>query len=225
MDLPALLAEFLARLSGGYALCLALIGPVVPQGPWRRVSLFVIAALCVAGIAAGLDWRVCAATGAAALVLERALAFGAPPATILALLPFGAWMLWPPAVDRVASAVLLGGALGAMLLGHSYLTARGLSFRPLQRMTLGLLVVLVLRAALVLPLAFRSGLLMGDVVYLSMRAAFGLMLALVFAWMAFQCARIRSNQSATGILYVVTALVFMGELVAIYLRLERDLPA
>jgi hypothetical protein len=35
---------------------------------------------------------------------------------------------------------------------------------------------------------------------------------LVFGWMAWQSARIRSTQSATGILYVVVIFCFLGEL-------------
>ena len=46
-----------------------------------------------------------------------------------------------------------------------------------------------------------------------------------FGWMAWQCAKIESNQSATGILYAVTALIFMGELTAIFLHETRGMIA
>jgi len=40
----------------------------------------------------------------------------------------------------------------------------------------------------------------------------GLVAPLVLTWMAWQTARIRSTQSATGILYVVVIFCFLGEL-------------
>ena len=40
----------------------------------------------------------------------------------------------------------------------------------------------------------------------------------VLGWMAWQTARIRSTQSATGILYVVIILCFLGELTSLLLR-------
>ena len=41
---------------------------------------------------------------------------------------------------------------------------------------------------------------------------------LALTWMAWQAARIRSTQSATGILYVVVLLSFLGELTGQLLR-------
>ena len=43
MNLDVILPVFLARLIGGYAICLGLFGPLVSQGSWRKVSLFVMA--------------------------------------------------------------------------------------------------------------------------------------------------------------------------------------
>jgi hypothetical protein len=40
----------------------------------------------------------------------------------------------------------------------------------------------------------------------------GLIAPLVLGWMAWEAARIRSTQSATGILYVVVIVSFLGEL-------------
>ena len=225
MDLTAILALFLARMAGGYAICLALIGPMVTQGSWRRISCFVIAGVCLAGMASGLPWLPCVATAAACVLLERAIVFGAPRFATLAVLPFGVWLLWPPTFGSVASAIAIGGTLGAMLLGHSYLTAHGLSFDPLKRMALLLFAIMIARTLFVLPVFFEDGLVMGDWIFLTMRATFGLMLPLVFGWMAYRCVAIESNQSATGILYAMTALVFMGELTAVYLFLERGLSA
>jgi hypothetical protein len=50
------------------------------------------------------------------------------------------------------------------------------------------------------------------VLWLPLRWGLGFVLPLVFGWMAWQSARIRSTQSATGILYVVVIFCFLGEL-------------
>jgi len=225
MDLAEILALFLVRLAGGYAICLAVIGPRVTEGPWRTVSCFCIAGVCAVAIGAGTPWLPCAALAAACLVLERALAFGAPDIAPMGLLPFAVWLLWPLSLSGVASAVAIGGTLGAMLLGHSYLTARSLSFDPLRRMAILLFGIMVMRAAVVVPVFFDDSLVMGDWIYLTMRSVFGLALPILFGWMAYKCVEIKSNQSATGILYAMTALVFLGELTAVYLYLQRGLAA
>lgn len=229
-DLSLVLGVFVARMAGGYALCLGLLGPSVRQGSWRRVSLFVIAGLSAVALAAGVPAWPCAALGLAALLLERAIAFDLKGlATTPWILPFGAWILF--AAERfdlttVPSAVAIGGTLGAMLLGHSYLTARGLTFEPLKRMAWALFLVLLLRLATVAPVFFSANLELMDWVFVAMRVSLGLLLPLVLAWMVIQCVRIESNQSATGILYAMTVLVgFFGELVAVYLKLGPGIAA
>ena len=48
--------------------------------------------------------------------------------------------------------------------------------------------------------------------WLPVRWGLGLIAPLVLGWMAWETARIRSTQSATGILYVVVILCYLGEL-------------
>jgi hypothetical protein len=233
MSVDAVLAVFLARMAGGYAACLALVGPNVDKGPWPKVSLFVIAALSIVAFAAGAPWMAALGTAAAALLLERWLAFGKSVGWTVALAPFGVWLVvateWGrhPGFDSVASALAVGGSLAAMLLGHGYLTARGLSFKPLRHVSLLLLGILVCRAFTVAPVFFAyDNVAMMDWVFISMRTALGLLLPLVLAWMVYQCVKIESNQSATGILYAVTVLVAVfGELIAVYLKLNSGIEA
>ncbi len=230
-ELPQVLALFVLRMASGYALCLGLIGPGVTRGSWRRVSLFVIAALAVVAAVSGAPAAPTLSFAGAALLLERALTFQVkglstpvwivPPA-LVALLAAE----WPPGIDTFPSAVAIGGTLGAMLLGHSYLTARGLSFEPLRRMALLLFGILLLRGLSVIPAFLMHDLAMMDLVLLSMRVGLGLLLPLLLGWMVLQCVRVRSNQSATGILYAMTVLVgVFGELVAVYLRVHARIPA
>lgn len=225
------LTLFLARLVGGYAICFAAIGPKVTKGPWPRVSLFVIAGLSLAATAAGGNLWAGLGTAVGALLLERARLFGIPfLRSPIAILPFAAWTILArepvPGFDTLLGGVAAGGTLAAMLLGHGYLTARGLSFDPLRILARALFVVLLLRAASVAPLFLGDAALQtGDWIYLSARVAFGLLLPLLFGWMVIECVKLQSNQSATGILYAMTALVGGGELIAAFLKVSEGIAA
>jgi hypothetical protein len=227
---PAL-AVFLSRMAGGYAIVLGLFGPSVAKGSWRDVSLFVIAGLSALALAAGAPWIPCAATGVLALLLQRAIAYKLPAvSSTLWLAPLGAmliaWTEWRPPWTAFPGAIVAGGTLGAMLLGHSYLTARGLSFAPFKRMAYLLFLLLVLRTLSVAPAFLGHNLQMMDWVFLSLRAGLGLLVPLLLGWMVIQCVKIESNQSATGILYAMTVLVCLfGELIAAYLSVGRGIPA
>ena len=223
MNIEPVLSLFLARLIAGYCVCLALLGPRVTAGSWPRVSLFVIAGLCTVGIPAGISWPACAAAGGLALGIERARTFSVPVLrSTLWMLPAGLWVWaareWPPTFSGIAGGVAAGGALATMLLGHSYLTARGLTFRPMKIMANVLFYLLILRTVQVgIAMLMADRLAAGDWIFLSARIAFGLFLPLVFGWMVIQCVKIESNQSATGILYAMTALLGAGELIAAFL--------
>ena len=162
-----------------------------------------------------------------AVISSRSYQYSTGVAAFMAL---GLWALlaneWPPGLDTFPSALLLGGTLGAMLLGHSYLTVRQLGFGPLRRMAYLLFAVLILRALSVAPAFLGPRLEMMDYIYLMLRCGLGLFVPLVLGWMVIQCVKIESNQSATGILYAMTVLVgVFGELIAVYLRLTRGIAA
>jgi len=246
LEMLPVLALFLARVVSGYAICLALVGPRVTSGTWPRVSLFVIAGLAFAAFAAGAHWMSLVVAGLA-LLMERARTFSLPVlSSTWWMLPagLGFWAAheityaggWPPSVAGptanavgaslagLAGGIVAGGTLGTMLLGHSYLTARNLGFGPLQFMAKLLFVLLIARTLHVgIVLAMADGLGM-DWIYISARIAFGLFLPLVFGWMVLQCVKIESNQSATGILYAMTAMVGGGELIAAFLQITSGLP-
>ena len=122
-------------------------------------------------------------------------------------------------VDDLTSAGVLGAATSAMLMGHSYLIAPAMSLNPLYRL-LGLTgAMLLLRVSLAgLGLYWWTGrpaagtLEAEMLLWLGVRWIIGLVGPLVLGWMAWETARIRSTQSATGILYVVVILSFLGEL-------------
>ncbi len=141
------------------------------------------------------------------------------------------------ALNFVSAAVLLGGALAAMILGHWYLVSRKLSFTPLARVTTTLLAVLMFRMAVTCvaiwaqeglwsEMVQRAGLmsfLLHPGTFLMTRLLFGFIAPLVLLFMVWRCVRIRSNQSATGILYVVVAFVLIGEIIAKYMFVSHRL--
>jgi len=118
-----------------------------------------------------------------------------------------------------ASAALLGAAMTAMLLGHFYLIAPGMSLTPLMRL------LAVLAGAILLRMSIAgwglwswssehslSNLDNETVLWLPVRWGVGFLGPLVLAWLAWLSVRIRSTQSATGILYVAVVFCFLGEL-------------
>jgi hypothetical protein len=124
-----------------------------------------------------------------------------------------------PFLGDLTSAAVLGSALTAMLIGHSYLIAPAMSLVPLYRMLTALAVSLVLRAGAAtaeLWLWTADGgtarLTKEMTLWLAVRWIVGLIGPLVLCWLAWETTRIRSTQSATGIVYVVVILCFLGEL-------------
>jgi hypothetical protein len=133
--------------------------------------------------------------------------------------------------DDLTAAALLGSAMTAMLVGHSYLISPGLSIQPLMRQLYALGIAILLRAAVAgAALWFwtadheLTNLNDETVLWLPVRWLVGLAGPLGFGWLAYRTAKIRSTQSATGILYVVVILTFLGELTSLLLMRETGLP-
>jgi hypothetical protein len=116
-----------------------------------------------------------------------------------------------PDVAVLAGAAALGSSLVALSLGHWYLVSPAMAVRPLVRVSFVILAALLLQLALVvaaLPQLTNSGILAG------VRILFGLVIPIPLAVMTWRTARIRSLDSATGLLYLVVALVLAGEITA-----------
>jgi DMSO reductase anchor subunit len=122
----------------------------------------------------------------------------------------------------LAGTIALGSALAGLSLGHWYLVSPTLSVRPLIELVfvcLGALVAqLILLPLLILlpgnPAAAQQALFSDYLVFLGMRVVFGLLVPLVATLMTWRTARIRSLDSATGLLYIVAALILAGEIAA-----------
>jgi hypothetical protein len=112
-----------------------------------------------------------------------------------------------------------------MLMGHAYLVMPTMSMTPLLRLLATLAAALLARMAVagVEWWSWTAGptrvtLEADKVLWLTLRWGVGFFGPLVLAWMAWQAARIRSTQSATGILYVVVIFCFIGEITDLLLQ-------
>jgi hypothetical protein len=235
-----MLAVFCLRLAAGLTAALLLLSPtqVAPRF-YRTQFLTVLGLTATAAVFLGasigvLAWVLLgggmflAFAGSVVWSLEGA-PLGRSAAVLTTLLLAGVLGFVPASsdapptgwrwADDLTSAALLGTATSAMLMGHSYLIAPAMSLTPLLRLLVALFAATLLRMA-VAGVGFVSwtvgpapGSLGEDtVLWLPVRWAVGFVAPLVLGWMAWQAARIRSTQSATGILYVVVIFCFLGEL-------------
>jgi hypothetical protein len=245
-----MLAIFALRLAAGSIACLLLLPSGVINPRFFRthfltaLALAGVALVCVRDDAAwplltllgaalalafvgSMVWGLEGAPGGRAFIVLTALTLMAALATREAATTESVALL-PVLLGDLTSAALLGSALTAMLLGHSYLIAPTLSLTPLLRMLAALALALVARLAvdgyaLACWTAMHSLVsLKGSdaILWLPLRWLLGFLAPLGLDWMAWQSARIRSTQSATGILYVIVIFCFLGELTGQLLRRE-----
>ena len=243
--------SFLILLSGGILLAAAVSDPQQVTLNWLR--LCGILALAMAGLSMFFLYRrgdaVAAPVGAtyacgfAAILSQLAFVQVAYRRTQQAF----AWLAvfiavkiaadYTPA-DRLVAyasalgiAAMTGVALMDMLLGHAYLTASKMTIAPFARLNAFLAGTLIWRTIVsvgvtLLILHFRPiYMLWGQHgLFILTRWLVGLLVPAVFVYMAHDCIKRRSTQSATGILYVAGVLIFIGEIVALYLVRATGLP-
>lgn len=172
------------------------------QIAWRRAQRFFCFAAFVCAVATGTLW------------LQQAR-----PASLVIY-----------AVACIFASVA-GLALMDMLLGHAYLNAARMTMSPFRRMNLALAAGLLGRALVSVGISLLLQSL--DPIemfwslhglYIGTRWLVGLALPGAFVYMAHDCIRRRSTQSATGILYVACVLIFIGEIMGLYLMRQTGLP-
>jgi hypothetical protein len=122
----------------------------------------------------------------------------------------------------LAGAMALGAAITGLSLGHWYLVSPTLAIQPLIRVTFLCLGAIVAQLILLPLLVYGPGaspqgtneLFTQDGLFLGVRIIFGLVVPAIAAVMTWHTARIRSLDSATGLLYIVAALILAGEIAA-----------
>jgi hypothetical protein len=145
-------------------------------------------------------------------------------------------------VSVLSSAAFLGGACTAMILGHWYLVIPSLEVEHLQSIVRFHIASMVIRIAVVGAAVFAALAIWGsgpaaagvvnfrryitsvDGIFFWQRVLFGLAGPVVLSYLTWETAKIRSTQSATGILYVDFFTVVVGEVLAKYLLLATRVP-
>ena len=171
-----------------------------------------------------------AITGLIAIVLQALEVSAAVSSTGVAL----------TVASFLTSAAMLGGACTAMILGHWYLVLPSMDVSHLQAIVrvhiasmaarivvVGIAVWVALaawRPELDAGPSFRRYILSIDGIFFWQRILFGLAGPAVLSYLTWETAKIRSTQSATGILYVDFFTVVVGEVLAKYIVLATRVP-
>ena len=141
----------------------------------------------------------------------------------------------------LSSAALLGGACTAMILGHWYLVIPSMQVSYLQSIVKLHITSTAMRVAVVaaavwyaLTPSFSAQFGMApsfghyitsiDGIFFWQRVLFGLGGPALLSYLTWETAKIRSTQSATGILYVDFFTVVVGEVLAKYILLATHVP-
>lgn len=123
----------------------------------------------------------------------------------------------------------------AMILGHYYLVVPKLTFEPLIYCLMIFWVFIFLKLLFSLSIVFGpaapyfvEGTVHGDGymfnwLFVSMRYLWGYAAPIILSFFTYRLCRLKSNQSATGVLYIVEFFVIVGELISIYLMAKHGL--
>ena len=166
--------------------------------------------------------------GAAGLLSDGWIACAACPPAVASLLTAACYLV---------SALFLGSVIFAMILGHWYLVVPALHIRPIRALTqlmLGATLAKVMLTVLTLYMFWADGdaqtretlRSFGGIggLFLWVRVLFGLLGPLFVGFMVWQTVKIHSTQSATGLLYVATIFVLIGECVSAYIFYTTTIP-
>lgn len=133
------------------------------------------------------------------------------------------------------SMLFLGISNFAMILGHYYLVVPKLTEEPLIYCLIIFWVVALVKlmsslavVVAIYPTYLTEGAVAGDGfmynwLFISMRYLWGYLAPLVLSFFTYKLCRIRSTQSATGVLYIMEFFVIVGELISVYLMAKHGL--
>ncbi len=207
---------------------LILSAAVRPRGGSPLLSAAGVALLAAYTLAAraGRAHRalpILAVSGAVQLVLLARVCAAAAPGV-------AGWVF----AGALLGALLFGAVLLTMNLGHWYLVSRSLPTRLLFGAASGYAVLAGARAAYlgVVALAVPNPAgwealtsLDRDLLFFLFRILWGIVGPVALSYYVFQTSKMRSNQAATGLLYVALIFVLVGEILATYLTVATRFPA
>jgi hypothetical protein len=128
------------------------------------------------------------------------------------------------------SILVLGASSISMLLGHWYLVAPKLPISYLKLLTVSLIAAILIRSGILAWVLVENWAKLESLqfferygIFFFQRFLLGLVLTFILSILTYYCVRIRSTQSATGILYVVLVFCLIGEIIGSYLNLKTGL--
>lgn len=229
-ELPGAFLRFCTASAAGAAALAGLLEAGSTRWVWFGLAL------------ASGAWHVALGTGRRGKLAAGLTAIASLAAPILgALLSFnsgnsGESGLGLAVAGAVSSSLLLGAVTVTMILGHWYLVDTRLSIAPLRDGARWLSIAVVLRWAAVLFALSYGGwevlrvhraadfILSTNGLFFLFRSLMGLAAPLLLSVLIWQTVKMRSTQSATGLLYVALILVLFGELVSQFLLVRTGFP-
>lgn len=136
----------------------------------------------------------------------------------------------------LSSMALLSISNFAMILGHYYLVVPKLSEEPLIYCLFIFWTVIILKMISSVSVLISVGMpyltegtTLGDGymynwLFITMRWLWGYLAPFILSLFTFRLCKLRSIQSATGVLYIVEFFVIVGELISVYLMTKHGLP-
>ncbi len=136
----------------------------------------------------------------------------------------------------LSSMALLAISNFSMILGHYYLVVPKLTEEPLIYCLFIFWSVIILKMISSLSVLTSVGLpyltegtnlgdgYMYNWLFITMRWLWGYIAPLILSFFTFRLCKLRSIQSATGVLYIVEFFVIVGELISVYLMTKHGLP-
>jgi protein NrfD len=137
-------------------------------------------------------------------------------------------------VGAIAGGLFFGAVLVIMNLGHWYLVSRSIPFKLLARgaaLFAGLAIFRTVYLAAAMAVQRHSeGVqtlvsLERDALFFLFRVLWGIAGPLALSYFIWRTAELKSNQAATGLLYVALIFVLIGELLSSYLTVATGFPA
>ena len=227
---PEVLGRGFFALHGGIAAAFAALA--LAAHPDGLPTAIVAAAAVLLGI-----YTLAAYAGRAVLArpLLAAGALGASwgVARVALIAPREAGDAWT-VIGALAGGLFFGAVVVIMNLGHWYLVSRSLPFRLLARgaaLFAGLAVFRSAYLALAMATHSRSDGVQAllsverDALFFLFRVLWGIVGPLALSYFIWRTAEMKSNQAATGLLYVALVFVLIGELLSSYLTVATGFPA
>jgi len=228
---PATLGKGFFSLHGGLAAVFAALALAVrPAGMPAAVAWGAAGLLALYTFAAHAGWAsgarpLLAAGGAAAAWCVVRVALVAPRE--------GGGDAWT-VIGALAGGLFFGAVILIMNLGHWYLVSRSLPFRLLARGAVLFASLAAFRTGyLALAMASHTGTeglgallsVERDALFFLFRVLWGIVGPLALSYFIWRTAEMKSNQAATGLLYVALVFVLIGELLSSYLTVATGFPA